>query len=202
MQLLEELDVRVQVSIIPRLSSLFGLGIPFPRHLVPDRRILEKKILPYFANPEQFSKILFIGCESYTEHYKEYFHKQEYWTLEIDPDKSKFGASNHVIDSITNITSHFCANYFDAIICNGLFLIDIVDDKQEIETAIDGCYKCLKPNGIFLLGWNDIEELRPYYLEEYQNLTQFTPYRFPPLNTNQYQTKTTYKHTYNFYIKN
>lgn len=165
-----------------------------------DRRLLEEVIIPYFIAKDEFYKVLFVGCDWYTKHYKKVFKDKEYWTLEINPAKVRYGSpKHHLIDSVQNIDAHFSNNYLDLIICNGVLGWGL-NDKEDIEETFSKCFQCLRNGGIFLLGWNDIPE-RILPLQEYQSLQKFKPYVFPELATSQYFTNTDNQHIYNFYIK-
>jgi SAM-dependent methyltransferase len=170
-------------------------------HLSPDRLILEEEIFPYFINRIEFQKILFVGCEWYTKPYNKYFKNKEYWTIEINPKKAKYGAKQHIIDSITNLSESIENNYFDLIIFNGVFHLGDVDKKDEAERAFQQCYQTLKNGGIFIVGWNDTEEILPFPLTEIDSLSQFQPYIFPALGKQTYLTRANNRHTYSFYIK-
>jgi len=180
----------------PRLIRLFNKF-----HLREDRRILERIIFPYLTSREEFYKVLFVGCDWYTKVYETYFKKKEYWTIEIDPNKSIYGSKKHITDSLLNIDLYFADNYFDLIICNGVFVIGGIDDRKDAEIAFTKCFRCLCSSGVFVLGWNDIPELRPFPVQECYSLSKFKPYIFPPLSTSHYLTNTPLKHTYDFYIK-
>jgi SAM-dependent methyltransferase len=183
---------------IPSFARLFDRD---KVHLFPDRALLEQVIFPYFLAKNEFGKILFVGCDWYTKYYEKLCRNKEYWTLEIDPNKRKYGSQRHITDSLSNLSQHFSKNYFDLIICNGVFMVTAMDKREIAEKAFQESFQCLRPGGIFILGWNDTTELRPYYPHESANLARFRPYCFPPLATNQYLTDTHLKHTYNFYQK-
>jgi SAM-dependent methyltransferase len=195
MKTIEQLKGLIQ-SEFPALARILGTN-----HLLPDRRLMEEVILPYFASKKEFNRILFVGCDWYTKTYNKIFNNKEYWTIDIDRNKSKFGSSNHLVDSLTNLDNYFNTNYFDVIFCNGVFLVGAMDERKIIEKAFEKCFSCLRHDGILVVGWNNTPELRPFPLNECQSLNLLQPYIFPPLSTFQYPTNTHYKHTYNFYIK-
>ena len=59
----------------------------------------------------------------------------------------------------------------------------------------------LKPRGILVLGWNDIEDLRPVPLDNIMALKKLKRYYFKPLEATKYRCRGEGRHTYNFYIK-
>lgn len=168
----------------------------------PDRYVLEDIIIPKLAASKEIDKILFVGCDWYTKPYIKYFRNKEYWTIEIDEKKSKYGSKKHIVDGLQNLGNYLENEYFDLIVCNGVFGWGI-NNKHDTEAAIKQCYNCLRPDGILVLGWNDVSTYRPYFaIEECENLNNFEPYIFPPLSTFQYLTENSpTRHTYNFYIK-
>lgn len=185
--------IKAKFPLIVRLFNKF--------HLREDRIILEKIIIPYFISYSEFHKVLFVGCDWYTKAYERFFKKKEYWTIDIDLDKSVYGSKKHIIDSLNNIDRYLPDNYFDLIICNGVFEISGIDDREDAEISFTKCFQCLRSGGIFVLGWNDAPRWRPFPVQECQSLRRFKPYIFPPFSTSHYLVNTSYKHTYNFYLK-
>lgn len=195
MNQIQQLKTLIQTEF-PGLARTFGRF-----HLSHDRRVIEDIIFPYIGAKSELNKILFVGCDWYTKDYNNIFTDRDYWTIDIDPKKRRFGGRNHITDSLGNLGNYFSENYFDLILCNGVFLVGAMDDRNDIEISFNKCFECLRNDGTFIVGWNDTPDLRPFPLEECQSLKQFKPYIFPPLATSQYLTNTSYKHTYNFYIK-
>lgn len=82
---------------------------------------------------------------------------------------------------------------------NGVFGWGLNDEKK-IEKTINSIYKLLKPKGIFIMGWNDIPDLKPMDLNDIKNLKKFKKFIFPPLKTNEFKCING-EHTYNFFSK-
>jgi len=165
-----------------------------------DRRVLERVIFPYFVQRPEFTKVLFVGCGWYTKVYNKIFRSKDYWTLEINPALRKYGARQHISDSVKNVSRHFGEGELDLIICNGVFGWGL-DARDEAEDTFAACYACLREGGLLIVGWNDVPEHRPFTLGESSSLKSFEAYHFPPLHTTQYLTPASNRHTYNFYIK-
>jgi SAM-dependent methyltransferase len=177
-----------------------GLSRYFSRfHLSQDRELLETVILPFLRDDPAVQRILFVGCEWYTKPYEPLFRTKEYWTLEIDARKRRFGARRHVTDALKNLVKHAPTAYFDAIVCNGVFMKTAIEARDEAEASFEACRRCLGPGGWFVLGWNDTEELRPFPPMESTTLGLLEPHIFPPLGVHEYLTGTTYRHTYTFF---
>ncbi|MDF5731144.1 MAG: methyltransferase domain-containing protein [Rhizonema sp. PD38] len=186
-------------------NFIFRQDIPL---VTNDRRILEQKIIPYFLDKQEFTKVLFVGCGSYTRHYEKWFkHKQEYWTIDINPFNKIFGAKKHIVDSSSNLNLYFKENYLDLIICNGVFGHGL-DEREDVDKAYGACYQCLRNGGVLIIGWNDDAE--PFPLNTSESIKKFKPFIFTPLSNSSSQisiaqymnvTDGSESHVYNFYIK-
>ncbi len=166
----------------------------------PDRVILEDEILLFLAAYSGIAKVLFVGCDWYTQAYRKIFSQQEYWTIEPDANRAKYGAPNHIVDSLENLTRHFSENYFDLIVCNGILGYSL-NTVAAANQAFSSCLYCLKPQGILIVGWNNIPESSLGLLSHCEALEQFVPYVFPAMSTAQCTTNTPNYHTFNFYKK-
>ena len=160
-----------------------------------DRNVLEKTIFPYMLSHHNPNTILDIGREGCQKFYNKFFVKRNLWTLDIDPERKKFGADNHVTDCVSNLKKHFQNNYFDFILMNGVFGWGL-DEEKEVQKAFNALYDVLKPGGIFILGWND--DFVP--LGKIEGLKKFKPYYFKPLKGPKFKCVNG-EHKYNFYIK-
>lgn len=170
-------------------------------HLAEDRIMLECVILSNLGDDPAVRRLLFVGCDWYTKPYERLFGGREYWTLDIDPDKRRFGSRRHVTDSLRNLERYVPSNYFDAIVCNGVFMTTAIETCEEAEPSFMACYRSLRPEGWFILGWNDTDELRPYPPSDSAALSNFTPMVFPPLRASEVLTRTDYRHTFTFFCK-
>ncbi|MDF5713112.1 MAG: methyltransferase domain-containing protein [Rhizonema sp. NSF051] len=179
--------------------TIMGLEMPIVNQ---DRYILEQKIIPYFVDKQEFTKVLFVGCGSYTKHYEKWFRQKDYWTIDINPMKKIYGAKKHIVGSLGDLNLYFPENDLDLIICNGVFGWGL-NEREEVEKAFTGCYKSLRKGGVLIIGWDDTPERKPFPLLSCEALSQLQPYFFPPLSTSQYVNleDEAEKHKYNFYIK-
>jgi SAM-dependent methyltransferase len=190
--------VRTLVRRVKR-SILMPLGFDFYMN-TRDRRNLETMILPYFGRESRYQSILFVGCAWYTRGYQRLFEGKNYWTIEIDPKGARFGAKQHIVDSLTRLHKHFNSCTFDVIICTGVVGFGL-DEVNEIESAFVECYECLREGGVFVLGWHTLANRLPLPLEHYQSLKSFRPYLFPPLNTDTFLSDPGNGAMVNFYTK-
>src|SRR5580704_11264718 len=81
-----------------------------------DRRILEKVIFPHYSTLANVRTVLFVGCESYTRRYERCFPGHNYWTIEAEPGRRKFGGKQHVIGRLEQLHEYFSPGFFDLII--------------------------------------------------------------------------------------
>jgi hypothetical protein len=166
-----------------------------------DRRVLEQIIFQHYRRDPRIKTVLFVGCAAYTAHYRRsYFPAHDYWTVDPDPTRRKFGASQHITARLEQLGRFFPGGFFNLIICNGVYGWGL-NDLEDCEAAMLQCYACLADAGHLLLGWNDVPERDPVPLSRVSNLARFTPYSLPAFGARQYLTDTPYRHTYNFYQK-
>jgi hypothetical protein len=183
----------------PVKSLLMAAGVDF-RMKTEDRRILEGTILPAIAQSPEYKRVLFIGCDWYTRGYQRLFAARDYWTMEIDPAKSKYGARQHIVDTAENLALHFRPGSLDFIVCNGVIGWGL-DDRAGIEKMLESCWICLREKGVLMIGWNDVPEHSPVALSDLDALKKFQPYIFPELGKSELLTDSDLRHTYNFYVK-
>lgn len=143
-----------------------------------DRQILDHQILPAFASDARFERILFIGCDWYTQSYGDLFAGRDYWTLERDPERARFGARQHVTGDLLDLARYFENGSLDLIVCNGVLGWGL-NDSEAVEGALDACASALAPGGVLILGCNDIPEKMPLPLSQVKALRRLIPYESP-----------------------
>jgi SAM-dependent methyltransferase len=166
----------------------------------PDRRLLEETILPYYARQPGCMRVLFVGCDWYTKHYASIFGAQEYWTIDPKPRKKRYGARLHVIDALENLDSWFKPEYFDLIVCNGVFGWGM-NGREQCERALAHCTSRLRPQGHFVFGWNEVAARLPFEPLSLEGFRALAPVTFPPLGAHRWLTDTARRHTYAFFSK-
>jgi hypothetical protein len=180
------------------LSEGLGLDVSLGTQ---DRRVLEQRILPYFASDDRCRRILFVGCDWYTRHYGRRFAGREYWTIEMDPARAQYGeAGRHVVDALANLSAHFPAGHFDVIVCNGVLGWGL-NDRDEAERSLAACRHALADGGVLVLGWNDIPEKRVLVPAQSESLSSLARWTFPLLGVSEYVTATRNRHTFSFFVK-
>ncbi len=182
---------------LAELKVLLNLDAPI---LGDDRRVLEQEILPYFSNRPGIEKVLFVGCEVYTKHYEKFFKSQEYWTIEPDSKRRRYGAKLHIVDRLEKLEDHFESPTFDLILCNGVIGFG-VNSLPQIRRALEQCVVHLRKNGILVLGYNDSPDLLPCSLDSLQSLATMQPYYLEPIRSNRIVTESWKHHTYACYQK-
>jgi len=169
--------------------------------LTEDRRVLEQIIFAHYGSDPRIKTVLFVGCDWFTAHYqRRYFTAHDYWTIDPDSTRRRFGAKQHIVARLEEIEQYFPSGFFDLIICNGVYGWGL-DRAEDCEAAMSQSYRCLAEAGHLLLGWNDIPQRDPAPLSSVISLSRFSPYPFPAFGSWQYLTDTPHRHTYNFYQK-
>lgn len=174
------------------------LGIPI-RIEAPDRDELERRILPWLASREDVHGVLFVGVGPYTKHYERIFAGCEYWTIDVDPARKRFGAGRrHLVDSVLRLDRHFAPASLDLVVANGVLGFGL-DERDEIEQAFGQFRRALRGGGRLLLGWDDNPPRRPVHPEEIAALQAFEREPVPLYDSWRHVTETPYRHTYDFY---
>ena len=168
--------------------------------VLPDRRILERTVFPYILERKECHRIVFVGCRWYTKRYNATFADKDYCTIDIDPKQKKYGANNHIVDSLENLATHFKPNELDVIICNGVFGWGL-NDKPAVERAFAASFDCLRIGGLLVVGWNDTTKRRPFSLDECDALRHFDRFTLEGLGTWRYKTRSFNRHIFDFYAK-
>jgi len=174
--------------------ALLGVGVPLRLHS-PDRAIFERAILPYFTSNAQFRRVLFVGCDWYTQRYERLFRGKEYVTIEVDPARRPFGAKRHIIGSLADLGRHFERGALDLILCNGVFGWGL-DSREESSRAFAACADALREGGVLLVGWDDVPEHRPFDPTTLPELAQMHRWVFPPIGAARWSVE---RHVYDFF---
>jgi len=181
-----------------RLALRYMLGMDL-RLETEDRRVLEQVIFPYYVDASLYRRVLFVGCDWYTNDYRrDFFDTADFWTLDPLPRVRRFAGRQHVVGLLEDLPRYFPENRFDLIICNGVFGFGL-NARENCERAFAACHSRLREGGHLVLGWNDIPERRPLALDSLASLRAFRPFLFPPLGTAHFLTNTTYRHVYDFF---
>ena len=175
----------------------FGFRLPMR---TDDRRVLESIIFPWITNEANCRKMLFVGCDWYTAYYHKLFPDGEFWTMDYDPAKARYGSARHKIGAVQDVAELYPAGAFDVIVCNGVLGWGL-NEIDEIEKAFAAMYSILTPTGLLILGWNDIPRCKPVELDRITSLQLFDKFVFPPLDTDCFLTATPNRHTYSFFRK-
>lgn len=78
--------------------------------------------------------MLFVGCAWYAHRYERLLPGRDYWTIDPDPWKRRFGARRHVVAEFERLDAHVARGSFDLIVCNGVFGWGL-DDRVDCERA-------------------------------------------------------------------
>ncbi|MBK5254711.1 MAG: hypothetical protein JJE39_01620 [Vicinamibacteria bacterium] len=189
----------VGYSLLRAAARLFGFK---PRHRAKDRRLLDEEILPRLAENDRYARVLFVGCDWYTEHVSDLFESRgrEYATLEIDPARARHGARRHIVGSLADLERSFPAGSLDLIVCNGVIGWGL-NEPVQIERSIEACARALSEGGVLLLGWDDVPEKLPIPIEEIHALEALRPTTPAGLGEPVIKTHTYTNHTFGFFVK-
>ena len=168
------------------------------RHKAKDRVMLDELILPRLAARPEYRRVLFVGCDWYTEHVATLFGGREYWTLEVDPRRARYGSERHIVGRLEDLERHFPSASLDLIICNGVIGWGL-NDQREIEASLKACARTLDTSGVLLLGWDDVPEKRPVDVEALVSTLSFVPMSPPGLDGPRIETGTYARHTFGFW---
>ena len=178
---------------------LSAWGAPIMARL-QDRRILERDVFPFIQEHGKFRDILWVGCSWYTAPYSRLFRDRNFWTLDIDPLKTRYGSARHLVDGMENVRRHFGVEVLDFVLCNGVVGWGL-NSHAQVEQAFGGCFESLRPGGVLMIGWNDLSHARPIPFAELTSIARFEPYVFPPLRTHELRTRSIGRHVFTFYRK-
>lgn len=194
---LKETIARLRRRIDHRIRLFLHLPV---RLKSVDRNLLDNKILPWFAGQKSVQKVLFVGCDYFTVHYPGIFPNAEFWTIEPDPAKAKYGSKNHLVGFLQDLCRFVPAGSFDLIIFNGVFGWGL-NKREDIEGSFTACFSCLTPGGFLVFGWNNMEDRIPVPLESIKALKLFQPFSIPGMGNWRIETNSHNKHVFDFYIK-
>jgi SAM-dependent methyltransferase len=182
-------------SVLRFVRGLFGLHTALQ---TPDRKVLDTVILPPLIRDPACRRVVFVGCDWYTRHYEDMFAGADYWTIEVDPARARFGARQHLVGPMVEIGERFPPGSVDLVICNGVVGWGL-NDPLEIEASLRACLKALRPGGVLVIGWNDIPEKRVADLESIPALREFRPFALAGRSV--FETATYNRHTFSLYQK-
>lgn len=180
------------------LLTAWRLGLYVP----PDRRVLERVILPYYGAAPGCRRVLFVGVRPGIRSYQRFFPTAEFVTLDANPYKRAFGSKRHVVGRVEHLADYFSHDYFDVIVMNGVIGWGL-NDERDVNEALRMCSKCLTPGGLLILGLNEQIPSTPP-LGHMAALAAFDPVECPPIAAQHYNVPTPLperEHSFAFYQK-
>jgi len=171
-------------------------------YLPPDRRVLERTILPALAQDPRCRRVLFVGVKRYNAHYGRLFPERAFVTIDPDPAVAQFGGHPHVVDRVQNLHAHFSAKSFDLIVMSGVIGFGL-DDAVEVDRALSACHWALRSEGTLVVGLN---ELKATHVDPDSVPARdgFVPHVFAPLGTSRHVVAVPFEertHTFLFWRK-
>ncbi len=163
-----------------------------------DRHVLEQGIFPAIHDDPTLVRVLFVGCEWYTKDYPGRFPAGTFQTIDIDPAKARYGSDDHLVGSVTDLGDHVDDGSFDVVVCSGVIGFGL-QEQADAERAVAACHRALRPGGWLVLGWNDVEDLCPFAIDDLEALRAFDAVPLPPFPSARYPTFSPARHTFDFY---
>jgi SAM-dependent methyltransferase len=120
-----------------------------------DRCLLERRILPALDADAAVSRLLFVGCDRATRDVPRLLTRTELWTLEPRARRARYGAPRHIVATLQRLGRHAPAATFDAAVVNGVLGWGL-NRLDAAEAAFAAVHRALVPNGLLVLGWNDV----------------------------------------------
>ena len=181
-------------------GRLIRVGIDI-RRLRLDRKVLERRILTWVRAKPEYRRILFVGCDWYTQHYPWLFRTAEFWTLERDPGLARYGApTRHIIGSCEDVAESFGRGGLDCVICNGVYGFGL-DSEAAVAQTIAGFRQTLRPASLLFFGWNNVPEHDPLGLATRDVFEGFAALAESPLGSACQELPTRNRHTYQFLVR-
>ena len=147
-----------------------------------DRRILETLILPWYASRQEFQTIVFTGCQWYTMGYRQLFPGRRWHFLEIDAVMARrYGGQDCVHGACEEVDHHFPPESLDLVLFNAVFGYGL-NTPIQLERALYGFHRCLRPGGEMLFGWDDVPAHAPFDPLTAPGFEKFERILFPPLD--------------------
>ncbi len=163
----------------PTKAWFYRAGWTLGVYLPPDRRVLNREILPYYASAPGFMRVLFVGVKSYNKVHADLFHGREFVTIEPNPLLAEFGAKRHHVDVVQNICRYEAPGSFDAIFMNGILGFG-VDTDSAVTDVVLASREALRMDGHLVFGVNEEVESHPK-LASCDAMKHFEPHSIPPL---------------------
>lgn len=200
--LYRKLQKAVEIVFYAGLRTAAWVTGAKPKHRAPDRRLLDEEILPRLAADDRFARVVFVGCDWYTQHVEDLFtrHGREYATLEMAPARARYGARRHIVGPLADLGHHFQEASLDLIVCNGVIGWGL-NEPEEIERSMEACVRALADGGVLLLGWDDVPEKLPIRIEGIKALEALRPATPSGLGASVIRVDTYAKHTFAFFEK-
>lgn len=165
-----------------------------------DRRLLQEKIMPWYASRSEVKTVIDIGVEWYNASYYRYFPEADFYTIDFLPEMAKHGRDGfHHTMSVTDLRDQFEEDSVDLILCNGPIGWGL-NTREDILKAMEEMARALRPGGYLVVGWNDREENRPGILpNEAAEIAGFVPHVLPSVGESSLLANEKTSHRYEFY---
>ena len=165
-----------------------------------DREVLETQVFRALFLDGARSRVLFVGCDSYTSWYGQIFDDKRgfrFSTVDPDPAKARFGSTvDHVVGRLEELDAATeRLESFDLVVLNGVFNYGIDSDEQK-RRGLAACRALLRRGGLlFLIGYRNTPG-KPDIESALISSAQFRPHVIPGSSASELQTRHTNFHAF------
>jgi SAM-dependent methyltransferase len=164
-----------------------------------DREVLETQIFRALFLDGTCSRVLFVGCDSYTSWYGQIFDEKwgfRFSTVDPDPAKARFGSSvDHVVGRLEELDAGpERLESFDLVMLNGVFNYGIDSDAQK-RRGLAACRALLRRGGLLVIGYRNAPG-KPDIDRALISPAEFRPHVIPGASASELQTRHTNFHAF------
>ncbi len=141
-------------------SAFYDMIKSWQRQYKPDRVVLVKTLFKSIFHQTDYlargKQALWVGvCRTTRPYYKKLqSHGASVSTIDIDPAMARFGhGRQHVIGDACDLGTHYEADFFDIVFCNGVMGWGINTEAEQAQ-CFAAMGTVMKPGGLLVLGWN------------------------------------------------
>lgn len=97
---------------------------------------LTRRIFNRIYESVRKKKVLFVGVADYCQNQIKWLEDNnvKVWSIDKNPEKAKYGAKNHIVDSMTNVNKYFKEDYFDVVLLLGVIGYGLDNPEEVINT--------------------------------------------------------------------
>ncbi len=105
------------------------------------------------------------------------------------------------LENVRFVVGDFHRLEFEAESFDVAFVVESLCHATDLHRALHEARRVLRPGGLFVVGWSDVEGRRPVPLATVESLKRFTPTTLPPFLSPVFQTFSHHRHQFEFYAR-